>query len=124
MAITIKCLLSKRFPFRGLKEGFFTFSSHNIIYLFFLEMTCKISKYSSKMSYTHRRGCPRRILGCLNNMDIKKIIKQMDSSRCHYRSNDKNQTFLYLVGAPERTRRRPANFHTIFPRLFSLEYIF
>ena len=83
-------------------------------------MPCQISKYSSKISYTHRRGCPRLILGCLNNMDIKKFIKQTDSSRCHYRSNDKKANLLYLVGAPERTRRRPANFHTIFPRLFIL----
>ena len=83
-------------------------------------MLCQIYKYSSKMSYTHRRGCPRLILGCLNQIDIKTFIKQMDSSRCHYRSNDKKSNLLYLVGAPVRTRRRPANFPTIFPRLFIL----
>ena len=59
-------------------------------------MLCQNYKYSSKMFYTHRRGCPRLILECLNNMDIKIFIKQMDSSRCHYRSNDKNQTFCIL----------------------------
>ena len=87
-------------------------------------MTCKISKYSSKMFYTHRRGCPRLILACLDQIDIKSFIKQMDSSRGHYRSNDKKSNLLYLVGAPARTRRRPANFLLYFLGYFSLEYIF
>ena len=87
-------------------------------------MLCQIYKYSSKMSYTHRRGCPRLILGCLNNMDIKTFIKQMDSSRCHYRSNDKNQTFCILSALRYgRVDARQISLLYFLGYLF-LEYIF
>ena len=88
-------------------------------------MLCKIYKYSSKMFYTHRRGCPRLILGCLDNMIIKTFIKQMDSSRGHYRSNDKKIKPFCILSALRNGRVDARQISILyFLGYFSLEYIF